>query len=109
MAVDQNAQRVALVTGGTGGLGAAVTRAFLISLNLRTVFACCRAVVPQMIAQGFGRIVNVSSRTAVQPSPGAAAYAVSKRGVITLTETLALEVRDHDITVNCVLPSVIDT
>jgi NAD(P)-dependent dehydrogenase (short-subunit alcohol dehydrogenase family) len=189
------AQRVALITGGTGGLGTAVTRTFLdrgcaavvtyrreseaerlradvggagrlllvsadvtdttavegvvreavdafgrldylvnlvggwaggkpvwetageewdrtLALNLRSAFATCRAVIPQMIAQGYGRIVNVSSRTAVRPTPGAAAYAVSKMGVITLTETLALEVRhggSHDITVNCVLPSVIDT
>jgi NAD(P)-dependent dehydrogenase (short-subunit alcohol dehydrogenase family) len=81
----------------------------LIALNLRSVFAVCRAAVPVMIAQGGGRIINVSSRTAVQPSPGAAAYAVSKAGVITLTEALALEVRDHAVTVNSVLPSVIDT
>jgi NAD(P)-dependent dehydrogenase (short-subunit alcohol dehydrogenase family) len=82
----------------------------VLTLNLRTAFAACRAVLPQMIAQRYGRIVNVSSRTAVLPTPGAAAYAVGKMGVITLTQTLALEVREHgDITVNCVLPSVIDT
>lgn len=82
----------------------------MIGLNLRTAYAICRAAVPQMIAQHYGRIVNVSSRSAVQPSPGAAAYAVSKMGVVTLTETLALELRDHgDITANAILPSVIDT
>jgi NAD(P)-dependent dehydrogenase (short-subunit alcohol dehydrogenase family) len=82
----------------------------MMALNLKSAFVCCRAVLPGMIAQGYGRIVNVSSRTAVQPAPGVAAYAVSKMGVITLTETLALEVRDRgDVTVNCVLPSVIDT
>ena len=83
----------------------------MISVNLRSAFAACRAAIPPMLAQRYGRIVNVSSRTAVQPSPGAAAYAVSKAGVVTLTETIALELRQHDVdvTANCILPSVIDT
>jgi NAD(P)-dependent dehydrogenase (short-subunit alcohol dehydrogenase family) len=82
----------------------------MMSLNLRTAYSICHAAAPQMIAQQYGRIVNVSSRSALQPSPGAAAYAVSKMGVVTLTETLALEVRGRgDITANAVLPSVIDT
>ncbi len=83
----------------------------MLAVNLRSTFVCCRAVLPHMLERGFGRIVNVASRTALQPSPGAAAYAVSKMGVITLTETLALELRqrDADVTANCVVPSVIDT
>lgn len=83
----------------------------LMALNLRSAFAICRAVVPHMLAQRYGRIVNVSSRSAVRPTAGDAAYAVSKAGVVTLTETLALELRKHpgDITANCVLPSIIDT
>ncbi|MGH2354330.1 MAG: SDR family oxidoreductase [Chloroflexota bacterium] len=81
----------------------------MLDLNLRSAFVCCRAVLPQMITQNFGRIVNISSRTAVRPSAGAAPYAIGKAGVIVLTETLALEVRDYDVNVNCVLPSVIDT
>jgi len=83
----------------------------MLAVNLRSTFVCCRAVLPHLLERGFGRIVNVASRTALQPSPGAAAYAVSKMGVITLTETLALELRqrDADVTANCVVPSVIDT
>ncbi|HEU5317799.1 MAG TPA: SDR family NAD(P)-dependent oxidoreductase [Chloroflexota bacterium] len=82
-----------------------------IAVNLRSAFAASRAAIPHMLTQRYGRIVSVSSRTALQPSPGAAAYAVSKAGVITLTETLALELREHDadVTANCILPSVIDT
>lgn len=81
----------------------------MLAVNLRSTMLCCRATLPHMVRQQYGRVVNVSSRTAVHPTAGAAAYAVSKAGVVTLTETLALEVRDHDINVNCVLPSVIDT
>lgn len=78
-------------------------------LNLRSTFVCCRAVVPQMIRQRAGRIVTVSSRAAVRPGPGSAAYNVSKAGVIVLTETLAEEVKREGVTVNCILPSIIDT
>ena len=62
-----------------------------------------------MLAGGFGRLVNVSSRTAVQPVAGLSAYGVSKAGVITLTETLAAELRGTNVTANAILPSVIDT
>jgi NAD(P)-dependent dehydrogenase (short-subunit alcohol dehydrogenase family) len=82
----------------------------MLQLNLRSAFLCCRAALPGMVARRYGRVVNVSSRTAVQPSRGHAPYAIAKMGVVTLTETLALELRDHgDVTANCVLPSVIDT
>ena len=78
-------------------------------LNLRSAFMCCRAVVPHMLAQGFGRIVNVSSRAAVRPGPSSAAYNISKAGIIILTETLSEEVKRSGVNVNCILPSVIDT
>lgn len=81
----------------------------MLDTNLRSAFVCCRAVLPGMIERRSGSIVNVSSRSAVQPSPGSAPYAIGKAGVITLTQTLAVETQDHGITVNCVLPSVIDT
>ena len=104
-----------LVGGWAGGTSVAETTAeawdHMIALNLRSAFAACRAVVPHMLAQRYGRIVNVSSRAALHPSPGAAAYAVAKAGVISLTQTLALELYRYpgDLTANCVLPSVIDT
>ena len=81
----------------------------MLTMNLRTAFVCCRAVLPGMIERNFGRIVSISSRTARQVASGQAPYAIGKMGIITLTETLALELRDYDINVNCVLPSVIDT
>ncbi len=82
---------------------------YMLTLNLRTAFITCRVVLPSMVARKYGRIVNVSSRTAVQPSPGTVAYGVSKAGVASLTQALAQETIDHGITVNCVMPSVIDT
>lgn len=81
----------------------------MLTMNLRTAFVCSRAVLPIMIARNFGRIVNISSRTARQVAAGQAPYAIAKAGIITLTEALALETSDHDINVNCVLPSVLDT
>ena len=161
-------QRVAVVTGATGGLGAAVVQALgraghdvrgvtrkdadvtdaaqvdvffarlprvdvlvnvaggfaggkpthetdldtwdgMLDLNLRSAFLCCSAAIPKMLAANFGRIVNVSSRTAVQPAAGLSAYNVSKAGVVALTHTLAAELRGHNVTANVVLPSVIDT
>jgi NAD(P)-dependent dehydrogenase (short-subunit alcohol dehydrogenase family) len=64
-----------------------------------------------MMEQKYGKIVNVSARTAVQRGSRArsGAYAVSKAGVVTLTEALAEETRDHGIQVNCIMPSTIDT
>lgn len=81
----------------------------MLTMNLRTAFVCCRAVLPGMVERNFGRVVNVSSRTARLVGLGQAPYAVSKAGIITLTETLALEVQDSDINVNCIMPSTIDT
>lgn len=84
---------------------------FMMNANLKSIFLCCRAVLPFMIKQNYGRIVSVASRAAVEKRWRAksAAYAVSKAGVVVLTEALAEEVKDYDINVNCVLPSTIDT
>jgi NAD(P)-dependent dehydrogenase (short-subunit alcohol dehydrogenase family) len=67
------------------------------------------AVVPGMIAQGAGRIVNVAAMGGLTGGALMAAYAASKSAVIRLTESMALELRDKGINVNCVLPSTIDT
>jgi NAD(P)-dependent dehydrogenase (short-subunit alcohol dehydrogenase family) len=80
-----------------------------LDLNLKTAVLSCKAAVPHMLARGGGAIVNVGTRTATQPGKNLAAYAASKRGVIQLTEALAAELRDHDITANVILPSTIDT
>ena len=81
----------------------------MMTLNLRSAFLLSRAVLPGMLENGWGRIVHVSSKTAVAPRAGQAAYAVAKMGVITLTETIAVEVKGSGVTANVILPSIIDT
>jgi len=81
----------------------------MMTLNLRSAFLLSRVVLPGMLENGWGRIVHVSSKTAVAPRAGQAAYAVAKMGVITLTETIAAEVKGSGITANVILPSIIDT
>jgi NAD(P)-dependent dehydrogenase (short-subunit alcohol dehydrogenase family) len=81
----------------------------MLGLNLRSAFLLSRAVLPLMLEAGWGRIVHVSSRTAVAPRAKRAAYAVSKMGLITLTEVTAAEVKGTGVTANVILPSVIDT
>lgn len=82
---------------------------FMMDLNARTLFNCCRAVVPHMLAAGGGRIVNVSARAATQGKGGMAPYCASKAAVITLTQSLAAEHKHNGINVNCILPGTIDT
>jgi len=81
-----------------------------IELNLLGPWRLARAAARVMIAQGEGgRMVNVASRAAVDVSAGQAGYQVSKTALVRLTEVMALELREHGITVNAVMPSVIDT
>jgi NAD(P)-dependent dehydrogenase (short-subunit alcohol dehydrogenase family) len=82
---------------------------FLLSLNLKSTFLACRAVLPHMMAQGWGRIVAVGARSAVQPQRRSGAYAASKAGLIALIEAIAAEVKGSGVTANVVLPSTIDT
>lgn len=79
-----------------------------LDINLKTAVISCAAAVPYMLARG-GAIVNVSSRTATQNARNVAAYGAAKRAVLQLTEALAAELRDSNITANAILPSVIDT
>jgi len=81
----------------------------MLALNLRSAFLLSRAVLPGMIKAGWGRIVHVSSKTAVEPRAKQAAYAASKMGLITLTEVIAAEVKGSGVTANVILPSIIDT
>ena len=80
-----------------------------LALNLHSAFLLSRAVLPPMLEAGWGRIVHVSSKTAVAPRAKQAAYAVSKMGLITLTEVIAAEVKGSGVTANVILPSIIDT
>ena len=82
---------------------------FLLNLNARTVLIASRAVIPHMLEQGSGRIVNVAARAGLKGSAKNAAYGVSKSAVIRLTESMAAELKKQSINVNCVLPSTIDT
>lgn len=82
---------------------------FMLDLNARTVFNSCRAVVPHLLAQGGGKIVNVAARAARQGKGHMAPYCASKAAVITLTESLADEHKDTGINVNCILPGTLDT
>jgi NAD(P)-dependent dehydrogenase (short-subunit alcohol dehydrogenase family) len=81
----------------------------MLTLNLHSAFLLSRAVLPTMLEAGWGRIVHVSSKTAVEPRAKVAGYAVSKMGVITLTEVIAAEVKGTGVTANVILPSIIDT
>ncbi len=82
---------------------------FMMNVNLKSTFLCSKAVLPHMIKQNYGKIINISSRPALKGSSGIGAYAASKAGVLNLTETIADEVKDYEINVNAILPSTIDT
>jgi 3-oxoacyl-[acyl-carrier protein] reductase len=81
----------------------------IVDVNLTGVFHCCRAVVPHMLASGYGRIVTVASIAGKEGNPNAAAYSASKAGVIALTKSLAKETASRDIAVNCVTPAAART
>jgi NAD(P)-dependent dehydrogenase (short-subunit alcohol dehydrogenase family) len=82
---------------------------FLINLNLRSAFYLAREILGGMKKQNFGRIVFISSKATLHPTAGMGAYAASKAGLNMLTACLAEETKSYDITVNSVLPSIIDT
>jgi len=81
----------------------------MLVMNLKTAFVCTRAVLPAMIEQRAGRIVNVTARPALAGGAFVGAYAISKAGVAALTRAVADEVREHGVTVNAIAPSTIDT
>ncbi len=81
----------------------------VMGVNLTGVFLCCKAVIDTMIAQDYGRIVNIASIAGKEGNPTLIPYSVSKAGVICLTKALAKEVTDYNIRVNAVSPAVIET
>ncbi len=81
----------------------------MLTMNLTSAFLLSQAVLPSMLQRGQGRIVHVAARAALEPFSGAAAYIVSKAGLIGLIRTLSLELAGSGVTVNAVLPSTIDT
>jgi 3-oxoacyl-[acyl-carrier protein] reductase len=78
-------------------------------VNLHGVFYCCKAIVPLMIQQNYGRIVNLASIAGKEGNPNASAYSASKAGVIALTKSLGKELAQHNIAVNCVTPAAART
>ena len=81
----------------------------MLTMNLTSAFLLSQAVLPSMIQRGQGRIVHVAARAALEPFAGAAAYIVSKAGLIGLIRTLSAELEGSGVTVNALLPSTIDT
>lgn len=81
----------------------------VIAVNLNGPFYCCRAIVPQMIANNYGRIVNIASVAGKEGNPRAPAYSASKAGLISLTKSLGKELAGYDIAVNCITPSAAKT
>ncbi|MBD1590086.1 SDR family NAD(P)-dependent oxidoreductase [Pseudomonas typographi] len=116
-------QRVAEHFGGVDGLvnvaggfawetveaGSLETWDRLYQINLRTAVVTAQAALPQLLLSGAGRIVNIGALAALKAGLGMGAYAASKAGVARFTEALAEELKDRNVTVNAVLPSIIDT
>jgi len=82
---------------------------FLFGLNARSVLNTARAAVPAMLKAGGGKIVNIGAFAAQRGAANMGAYIASKSAVIRLTESMAAELREKNINVNCVLPTIIDT
>ena len=82
---------------------------FLMDLNARTVFNMARAIVPHMLRQKRGKVINIAARAALAGTKNQGAYVASKSAVMRLTESMAAELKGHGINVNCILPGTIDT
>jgi NAD(P)-dependent dehydrogenase (short-subunit alcohol dehydrogenase family) len=82
---------------------------FLMDINLKTTLNITRAVVPQMIDQGRGKIITIGARPSLAGKARMGAYSVAKAGVLRLSESLSSEVKRSGINVNCVIPGTIDT
>ena len=81
----------------------------VIELDLNSTFYCCKAVVPHMIKNNYGRIVNISSIAGKEGNPNASAYSTAKAGVIGFTKSLGKELADKNIAVNCITPAAAKT
>jgi 3-oxoacyl-[acyl-carrier protein] reductase len=81
----------------------------VLDINLNGPFHCCRAVIPHLLRNGYGRIVNIASIAGKEGNPNAAHYSASKAGVIALTKSLGKELATSNVVVNCITPAVIAT
>ena len=99
------------ITGATGPVQDYPVESWLqvIDVNLNGTFYCCRAVVPYMLANGYGRIVNVASVAGKEGNPNASAYSASKAGVIGLTKSLGKELATRGVIANAVTPATFES
>jgi 3-oxoacyl-[acyl-carrier protein] reductase len=81
----------------------------VLNINLTGIFNTCRAAIPQMRANGYGRIVNVASIAGKEGNPGSSAYAAAKGGVIAYTKSIAKELADSGVLANCIAPTMAET
>lgn len=81
----------------------------MFDVNVRTLLNCVRVVVPHMLERGGGKIVNVGAASAQKGVANMGAYCAAKSAVIRITESMAAELREKNININCVLPTIIDT
>jgi 3-oxoacyl-[acyl-carrier protein] reductase len=81
----------------------------VLDVNLTGPFLACRAVVPGMVAAGYGRVVNIASIAGKEGNPNAAHYSASKAGLIALTKSVAKETADKGVIVNCITPAAVRT
>ena len=113
----QHFGRIDVLVNTVGGFRAGVplhetpikTWDFLLNMNARSVFIACQKVIPHMLNQGSGKIINIAARPGLEGRAGMAAYSASKSAVIRLTESMAAELKDHGVNVNCIIPGTIDT
>lgn len=99
------------ITGATAPLHEFPIESWLkvIDVNLNGVFYCCRAVIPHMLAIGYGRIVNVASVAGKEGNPNASAYSASKAGVMALTKSLGKELATRGVIANCITPATFES
>jgi NAD(P)-dependent dehydrogenase (short-subunit alcohol dehydrogenase family) len=81
----------------------------MMNMNLKSAFLISKHVIPLMVAAKHGKMVHISSRTGLKSDGYDSAYSASKSGLIRLVESISEEVKEHNINVNCILPSTIDT
>ena len=99
------------ITGATAPVAAYPVESWLqvINVNLNGLFYCCRAIVPFMLANGYGRIVNIASVAGKEGNPNASAYSASKAGVIGFTKSLGKELAGKGVLVNCITPATFES
>lgn len=81
----------------------------MMNMNLKSAFLISKHIIPIMVSAKYGKIIHVSSRTGLKSDGYDSAYSASKSGLIRLVESMAEEVRESNININCIMPSVIDT